>query len=331
DPVTLTFGPGVPFDRISIGMNNLIGASLASSPLRIYSVERYGLGDSPLSCAEATLPFDHEGGVHMLGNNRNCASEVLSFEHANFPYNAIDGNNGTFTELQASSGKLLGLDAYSGYVHLGYDHLVDAGQTSCLKIDMGDEGLLSSLLGGSLGGLFGSTLDNVLFGNHYFTIDVYDDLDETSDPILSGSSANAFNGLPIRVVQDEFGEYYVAITPTTAYQSVKITEHFPSLVGAEASRTMKVYGLCYSTGSEECEQGFATFSESSGITLDLLGLGGAGVTDAQYAIDGDIATASKISVGAVGVAANMMQHVQFHGLSTDRDHFRVKMKMQSSG
>src|SRR5690606_1317473 len=42
-------------------------------------------------------------------------------------------------------------------------------------------------------------------------------------------------------------------------------------------------------------------------------------------------TASKISVGAVGVAASMMQHVQFHGLSTDRDHFRVKMKMQSSG
>src|SRR5690606_12051941 len=190
DPVTLTFGPGVPFDRISIGMNNLIGASLASSPLKIYSVERYGLGDSPLSCAEATPPFDDEGGVQMLGNNRNCASEVLSFEHANFPYNAIDGNNGTFTELQASSGKLLGLDAYSGYVHLGYDHLVDAGQTSYLKIDMGDEGLLSSLLDGSLGGLLGSTLDNVLFGNHYFTIDVYDDLDETSDPILSGSSAN---------------------------------------------------------------------------------------------------------------------------------------------
>src|SRR5690606_22586813 len=26
DPVTLSFGPGVPFDRISIGMNNLIGA-----------------------------------------------------------------------------------------------------------------------------------------------------------------------------------------------------------------------------------------------------------------------------------------------------------------
>src|SRR5690606_6198256 len=208
---------------------------------------------------------------------------------------------------------------------------IPANTTSYLKIDMGDDGLLSSLLDGSLGGLLGSTLDNVLFGNHYFTIDVYDDLDETSDPILSGSSANVFNGLPIRIVQDKFGAYYVAITPTTAYQSVKITEHFPSLVGAEASRTMKVYGLCYSTGSEECEQGFATFVESAGITLDILGIGEEGVSDAELSIDGDVNSVSKISVGALGVESEMMQHVQFHGLSTDRDHFRVKMKMQSSG
>src|SRR5690606_39773919 len=72
-------------------------------------------------------------------------------------------------------------------------------------------------------------------------------------------------------------------------------------------------------------------SESSGISLDLLGLGGAGVVDAHYAIDGDSTTASKVSVGAVGVGANMLQHVQFHGLSSDRDHFRVKLKMQNSG
>src|SRR5690606_39510486 len=29
--------------------------------------------------------------------------------------------------------------------------------------------------------------------------------------------------------------------------------------------------------------------------------------------------------------SNMLQHVQFHGLSSDRDHFRVKLKMQNSG
>src|SRR5690606_18613852 len=329
--VELPFAPGVPIDRVAGGSNATVGASLASSPLEVYSVERYGLGDSHLTCTDPNPPLTDEGDDHMLGLNRDCADVLVSHEYANFPFNAVDGDPGTYAVLEATSGSLLGIGAYTGSIRLGYQGTIPANTTSYLKIDMGDDGLLSSLLDGSLGGLLGSNLANVLFGNHYFPIDVYDDLDETSDPILSGSSANVFNGLPIRIVQDKFGEYYVAITPTTAYQSVKITEHFPSLVGAEASRTMKVYGLCYSTGSEECEQSFSTFSESSGISLGLLGIGEAGVTDAQYAIDGDIATASKISVGAVGVAASMMQHVQFLGLSTDRDHFRVKMKMQSSG
>ncbi len=328
EPIEIPFGPGVEFDRVSVGINTTVGVGIASNPLRVYSVERYGLGASPL-CKEATPPLVDEGGVHMLGNNKNCATELFGHAYANFPYNAVDGNNGTFAMLEASSGKIAGLGSYSGNIHLGYNTTLNAGTTSYLRIDMGDNGLLSGLLNGSVGGLLGGVLDNVLFGNHYFTIDVYDN--PASAPILSGSSANGFNGQPIKIVQDKFGKYYVAITPGAAYKSVKITEHFPSLVGAEASRTMKVYGLCYSTGSTACEQSFATFSESTGISLDLLGLGAAGVVDAQNAIDGNIATASKVSVGAVGVGAGMFQHVQFHGLSSNRDHFRVKMKMQASG
>ena len=328
EPIEIPFGPGVEFDRVSVGINTTVGVGIASNPLRVYSVERYGLGTSPL-CKEATPPFDDEGGIHMLGNNKNCATELIGHAYANFPYNAVDGNNGTFAMLEASSGKIAGLGSYSGNIHLGYNTTLNAGTTSYLRVDMGDNGLLSGLLNGSVGGLLGGVLDNVLFGNHYFTIDVYDN--PVSAPVLSGSSANGFNGKPIKVVQDKFGKYYVAITPGTAYKSVKITEHFPSLVGAEASRTMKVYGLCYSTGSAACEQSFATFSESTGVSLDLLGLGAAGVVDAQNAIDGDISTASKVSVGAVGVGAGMFQHVQFHGLSSNRDHFRVKMKMQASG
>src|SRR5690606_5011675 len=329
--VELPFAPGVPFDRVAVGINATVGASLASSPLEVYSVERYGLGDSPLTCTDPNPPLTDEGDDHMLGLNRDCADVLVSHEYANFPFNAVDGDPGTYAVLEATSGSLLGIGAYSGSIRLGYQGVIPANTTSYLKIDMGDDGLLSTLLDGSLGGLLGGTLDDVVFGDHYFTIDVYDDLDETSEPILSGSSANAFNGLPIRIVQDKFGAYYVAITPSSPYQSVKITEHFPALVGAEASRTMKVYGLCYSTGAEECEQGFATFAESAGITLDLLGIGGAGVTDAEFAIDGDVNTGSKISVGALGLASEMMQHVQFHGLSGTNDHFRVKMSMLVQG
>src|SRR5690606_36454335 len=214
--VELPFAPGVPFDRVAVGINAMVGASLASSPLEVYSVERYGLGDSPLTCTDANPPLTDEGDDHMLGLNRDCADVLVSHEYANFPFNAVDGDPGTYAVLEATSGSLLGIGAYTGSIRLGYQNAIPANTTSYLKIDMGDDGLLSTLLDGSLGGLLGGTLDNVLFGDHYFTIDEYDDLDETSDPILSGSSANVFNGLPIRIVQDKFGAYYVAITPTPA-------------------------------------------------------------------------------------------------------------------
>src|SRR5690606_38514620 len=86
-----------------------------------------------------------------------------------------------------------------------------------------------------------------------------------------------------------------------------------------------------STGALDCEQSFATYSQSDGISLDLLGIGKAGVTGAHQAIDDDINTSSKISIGAVGVGGNMLQSVQFHGASSDRDHFRIKMKVQVQG
>ncbi|MBL1407162.1 Ig-like domain-containing protein [Sphingobacterium faecale] len=332
DPVEIPFGPGVPFDRVAIGINTTASISLASSPLQVYSVKRYGLGNSTL-CKETTPPLLDEGGIHMLGNKKTCATELLGQAYANFPYNALDGAPGTYTVLEASSGKVVGLGAYSGFVHLGYSNAnkPSAGKTSYVRIDMGDDGLLSSLLDGSLGGLLGNTVDNVLFGNHYFTVDVYDD--PNASPILSGSSANGFNGKPIRVVQDKYGKYYVAITPTVGYKSIKITEHFRSLVGAEASRTMKVYSMCYSTGGEDCEQAFKTYSESVGLSLALLGGGDRGVINGHLAIDDnsvsveDDNTFSEVKLGglAVGVAASSFQYVDFHTLSAPSDYFKVKI------
>src|SRR5699024_6579280 len=182
------------------------------------------------------------------------------------------------------------------------------------------------LLDGSLGELLNGVVDNLLFGNHYFTIQVND---ENGNPVLEGSSEDAFNGLPIKVVQDKYGHYYVAITPGSAYRSVKITEHIPALVSAEAIRTMKVYGLCYSTGSEECEQAFSTYSESDGISVDLLGVGGAGVKNAENALTDDISAASEINLGAAGVGASVFQFVEYHTLSEPQDHFNLTFSVNS--
>jgi len=335
DPITVPFAPGVAFDRVAIGINTTAALSLASSPLEVYHVERYGLGDSPLTCVDPTPPLMDDGGEHMLGNNLACANVLVDHAYANFPFNAIDGQSGTYAVLEATSGSLLGAGAYSGSIRLGHGQILDPGTTSYIKIDVNEDGLLSGLLDGSLGEILTDVTDRLLFGDLYFTVDVYGDNNQSSSPIFSGSSETGFDDLPIRVIQDKYGQFYVAVTPDQAYQSVGITLHYPALIGGESSRTMKVYGLCYSTGSEECEQAFSTYFETSGISLDLLGVGDAGVTNAHLAIDDDDPsvegdeTYSEIGIGTAGVGASTFQFVDFHTLSSPADYFKVKIGVEN--
>lgn len=327
-PVTLTFGLGVAFDQVEIRSNALVGLSLAAADVKIYDVQRYD-GSSP-QCTNPNITVPTL--TPPMLSSKNCAATVVGHGHANFPTNAIDGKNDTFTTLEASSGIAVGIGAYQGFVELGFTQAVPAGETTYVRIDFDNE-VLGGLLNGSVGGLLNGVVSNVLFGNHYFTVEGKNN----ATTVFSRSSNNGLasaGGIgsgDAKIVQDKNGHYYIAITPNVSINRIRITEKLSSLVGLGTVKTMNVYHACYSTGSTACEQSFATFSESTGISLDLLGLGGAGVVDAQNAIDGDIATASKVSVGAVGVGAGMFQHVQFHGLSSNRDHFRVKMKMQASG
>lgn len=325
DPVTLSFGLGVAFNQVEIRSSALVGLGLGSADVKIYDVQRY----DGVTCINPNIVVPTA--TPAMLSNKMCATTLIAHDHANFPTNVADGNNDTFTTLEASSGIAVGIGAYEGFVEMGFANAVPANETTYVRIDFDDE-VLAGLLNGSVGDLLNGVVGNLLFGGHYFTIE---GKDNAGTVVYSRSSDNGFatgtgNGIA-KIVQDKNGHYYVAITPDVAIESVRITETVSGLLGLSTVKTMNVYHACYSTGSDPCEQSFATFSESSGISLDLLGLGGAGVVDAQYAIDGDSTTASKVSVGAVGVGANMLQHVQFHGLSSDRDHFRVKLKMQNSG
>ena len=169
--------------------------------------------------------------------------------------------------------------------------LGDKGYLSqTIELDFDNE-VLGGLLNGSVGGLLNGVVSNLLFGGHYFIIEGKDNAGAVvySRSSNDGFAAGTGNGLT-RIIQDRNGHYYVAITPDVSINRIRITEKLSGLLGLSTVKTMNGYHACYSTGSDACKQSFATFSESSGITLDLLGLGGAGVTDAQYAIeayDGD--------------------------------------------
>uniref|UniRef100_F4CBQ7 Conserved repeat domain protein n=1 Tax=Sphingobacterium sp. (strain 21) TaxID=743722 RepID=F4CBQ7_SPHS2 len=329
NPVTIPFGPGVPFDRVSIGISAIANVGLADSPLRIYHVERYGSAGSTLTCVDPNPPFTG-GNEHMLGNNRACANTVISYEHADFPFNAADGGTNSYTTLEASSGLAANLGAYSGHIELGLGAPIPADTTVYVRIDFDNE-VLGALLDGTLGGLLNDVVGSTLFGNHYFTVEAKNG----ATSVLTRSSNEAFseNGLSaqgqgkVKIVQDKYGHYYIALTSNTAFSSIRITERLSSLLGVGTVKHMNVYHACYSTGFEPCEQAFATYTASNGISLDLLGVGNAGVSNAQNAIDGDVNTASSISIGAAGIAASVYQYVDFHGLSAETDHFRVKLRM----
>ncbi|WP_026956701.1 DUF7507 domain-containing protein, partial [Algoriphagus vanfongensis] len=316
NPVSLAFGPGRSFDKITVGYNSLVSLSaLSNSPIRLYDVQRFGVlcsDPDPIPLPTATDP--------ML-SMATCDATVLDFGNANFPFNAVDGNNDTFTTLEASSGTALGIGDYEGFIELGFPTR-SAGTTSYIRIDFEEEVLLG-LLDGSVGQLLGGVVDNVLFGSHYFTLDVKNN----GGSILTSSSNNGFFNAPVRIVQDKNNHYYVAVTPDADYNSIRITESLGAILGLGETRSMNVYHVCTAAGFEACEQAFLTYSESNGISLDLLGLGEAGVTDAGFAIDGDVATASEISIGAAGLGASVYQFVEFHSPSAAEDHFRIKLAM----
>src|SRR5690606_13284199 len=187
------------------------------------------------------------------------------------------------------------------------------------------------LVVGSVGDLLGG-VGGALFGQHYFTVEVKNG---DNPAFLTASSNNGFLNQPVKVVQDKFGHYYVAVTPGQDYDRIRITEHYPAAAGLAGIATMNVYHACVSTGAEDCEQAFATYSESSGISLDLLGLGNAGVTNAHLAIDDDDVsvegdeTYSEIGIGTAGIGASTFQFVDFHTLSSPADYLKVKIGFQN--
>src|SRR5690606_37136834 len=46
-PVTIPFGPGVPFDKVAIGLNSTVALNAFSSPLKVYSIKRFNTTTCP--------------------------------------------------------------------------------------------------------------------------------------------------------------------------------------------------------------------------------------------------------------------------------------------
>ncbi|MGC4041382.1 MAG: gliding motility-associated C-terminal domain-containing protein [Flavobacterium sp.] len=252
------------------------------------------------------------------------ANTITSQSNVDFINNSIDENLATRARIKASSGIALGIGAYSGNLELQFPGTLPANTTSFVKIQT-DDNLLPSLLGGSLGGLLSTTLGAALIGNQEFTVQAKNG----SSVILEGNSqiVSQFSTDRLRIVVNENNEYFIAITPNQPYDRIKLTNRVGSLVGLNTTKRLDVFGIYYIGTPDVCGGASYTSFEGSGLNLDLINLGGAGVTNPHYVLDSNPNNYSRLSLGVLGVAASIEQTVYFDGLSEPSDRFYVRMRI----
>jgi gliding motility-associated-like protein len=228
-------------------------------------------------------------------------------------------DNNTFATVNSYGGIAIGIGSYSGELELKYPAAVSAGVTSYIRLDF-DGDILNRLLGGSLGGLLANVGGTVILGNHSFQVGARNG----GTTILSGTSTAAFSAENLRLVKDANGFFYVAITPTQAYDRVFVKD-VTSAVLLGVTNSTKVYSAFYTSGTDPCAQAFATGYEGTGITLDALQLGSSGVTNSERAIDADPNNFSKLSLGILGVASSISQNFYFTTPSNAGDDFNLRL------
>jgi len=322
---TITFAPGKAFDKIEIRVNALLNVSAFESSVKIYDVERFGPLGSACSDPNYTIPTATQDPFEIA----SCNATIVDSDFADYPWHAADGNNESYATLAANSGALLGIGAYSGFLEYEFPTTIPANKTTYIRIDM-EGNLLDRLVSGTLGTLV-TNVGGLLLGNHYFSVEVKT-AQSGGTSILNGSSSNGFVGTTggdLRIVQDNIGRYYIAVTPNQPYKNIKITEHFPSLVGAtQDGATMKIFEACHEIGIDKCSPAQFTSFDVNGLSLGLLD--GAGVKDADHAINTNSSDYSEISTGTVAVAAQVAQRIYFNKLSTVGDQLKVRLQFDPS-
>lgn len=248
---------------------------------------------------------------------------VVSESNVTMSAHSIDANPSTNSELESGTGIIIGIGSYSSHIELSFPSLVPANQTSFVRIETEDN-ILSSLLGGTLGNLLSGITGVALVGNQEFSVQVKNG----ASVVLSGNSTNpvSFSGERLKVVIDEHGHTYLAITPNQAYQSIRITNFVGSLIGLGVKKHMKVWDPYYVVQGTNCDKPVFTSYDSQGITLELLNLGG-GISNLERVIDGLLPSHSTLSLGVVSTASNIIQRVYFEGVSSPSDVFAVHLSI----
>jgi len=329
DTITVTFAPGIVFNKAAVQLNTGLGLDLLGDGVKIYDVQRY---DDNFGCLNPEIDADAVATTGPLEVS-SCASVLSDFENVDFPFNAVDGNNETYAILNADAGNLLTSGASSGFVQMDLGS-VPQGQTTYVRIDYDDD-VLDRLLGGSLGQLVSDLGNGLLLGDQYIQVQAIDALGAT---VLDLDSRDFFGGVNgdatgnVTVVEDNIGRYYLAIKPNAAYgyKSIRITNHVTAVLPTGKQSSLHVYNACFETGTDLCFPANFTSYTGSGISLSLAELSTAGVTDPYKVINDNSSDYSEINLGVAGVAASVYQSVYYTSPSQAGDHVKVRFSLEPS-
>ncbi|RMA58850.1 Ig-like domain-containing protein [Ulvibacter antarcticus] len=247
------------------------------------------------------------------------ANSVTFQNHVENADNALLDDNTSATS-NSYGGVVVGVGNYSGELELGFPTMIPANTTTYVKIDM-DIDLLNALLGGSLGTLLGDVIGTVIFGNHYFNIEARNG----PATVLSYSCDIPPYDRKFRIVQDAAGDFYIAITPDFDYDRIYIEDNTDALL-VGTYNSMEVFNAFYFTDNQCNIDPLFTDYDGNGITLDIINIGGAGVTNPEHIIDEDVETYSEISLGVIGVLASMEQNVYFPAPYSPVEEFSITLK-----
>ena len=220
-------------------------------------------------------------------------------------YATLEDNQ--YARLLASPGLLAGLGSYDGEIELQFPATVPADTWSYVRIGA-DENLLQLLTGGSLGKFLSTTLGLVILGEQEIEIDVRNSSGTT---VLNRNSTQGFDTDDVRLVQDKDGYYYLAVKPSQPYDKIRLSNLSIAMAGLGSEYTLDVwYAFYFEVDPCSVVPTFTSY-DGSGITLDLVDLNSP-VTGLELAVDGELETASEISLGVVGLAGTVEQLIYFN-------------------
>lgn len=194
----------------------------------------------------------------------------------------------------------------------------DAGNTVYVRIDLPTSSGLSVDILSTVGDL------THLFTDDLILVAAYSGA-TTTDTGSRVSSAKVKKAL----VKDTAGNYYVAVTPDSAFNAVRVGLRFNTgILGVTlgASVSMKVYyGVRYTLSECDGRASYTDLGIASGVSVPLLD---SVVNNPVRAIDSSLSTFSRIGgsgLVTLGVASTLAQTIYFRSADSSADHIRLIM------